>query len=284
MAFLESPRFPTNINYGVVGGPTYKTNIIEKNSGWENANIVWPQGMHEYDVVYAVKDQTTIEALLAFFHAVKGRATGFRFKDWADYKSCGVDSTPTFADQPVIGTPNGITRTFQLAKVYSKGALSTARTIRKPVSNTVLVGVSGLSVNGVTVDTTTGVVTFPSDLTHSITGISKTHPCVISATNMLSAGVTIHLSGINGMSQLNGHRYRVLARTATSITIDVDSTQFFSYTSGGIYHTLPQIGEVITAGFEFDVPVRFADDELKISIDNFKTRTVQNLNLIEIRV
>jgi uncharacterized protein (TIGR02217 family) len=237
MQFLESPRFSTDINYGVVEGPTYKTNIIEKNSGWENANVVWPQGRHEYDVVYTVKDQATIEALLAFFHAVKGRATGFRFKDWADYKSCGVDITPTFADQPVIGLPNGITRTFQLAKIYNKGILSTTRTIRKPVSNTVLVGVNGLSLNGMTVDTTTGIITFPSDLTNGITGISKANPCVITANSTLSAGATIHLSGINGMTQLNDYRYRVLARTSTSITIDVDSTQFFSYTSGGVYHT-----------------------------------------------
>lgn len=284
MAFLETPRFPTDINYGVSGGPKYKTNIIEKNSGWENANVVWPQGRHEYDLVYAVKEQASIEAMLAFFHAVKGRSLGFRFKDWADYKSCGVDSTPTYADQAVSGTPNGTLRTFQLMKTYIKGSSTTQRLIKKPVSGTVLVAIGTLSISGLTIDTSTGIITFPADSTNAITGATKANPCVLTANNTLTAGDTIYLSGISGMTQLNGHRYRILSRTTTTITIDVDSTSFNTYTSGGVYHTVPQTGETITAGYEFDVPVRFMNDEMNISIDSFKTRTVQNLTLVEIRV
>lgn len=284
MAFLETPRFPTDINYGVTGGPKYKTNIIEKNSGWENANAVWPQGRHEYDLVYAVKDQVTIESLLAFFHAVKGRSLGFRFKDWADYKSCGVDSNPTFLDQQVNDTPNGVIRTFQLAKNYIKGSTATVRQIRKPVVGTVTVGIGGLAATGVTLDSTTGIITFPVDATASITGATKANPCVLTANNTLTANDTIYISGVVGMTQLNGNRYKVLSRTSTTITIDVNSTSFGTYTSGGTFHTLPQTGEIITAGFEFDVPVRFTNDEMTISIDNFSTRTVQNLNLTEIRV
>lgn len=285
MAFLETPRFPTDINYGVTGGPKYKTNIIEKNSGWENANVVWPQGRHEYDLVYAVKNQATIEALLAFFHAVKGRSLGFRFKDFADYKSCGVDNTPTFIDQLVSGSPNGVTRTFQLAKNYIKGSVSTVRLIKKPVSGTVLVGVGGLAFSGITVDTTTGIITFPTNITGTITAITKSNPCVLTANNTgLVANDTLHISGVVGMTQLNGNRYKILSRTSTTITIDVNSTNFSTYTSGGVYNKLPQTNEIITAGFEFDVPVRFTNDDMAISIDNFKTRTVQNLSLMEIRV
>lgn len=33
MAFLEAPRFPTDINYSVVGGPMYKTHIVVKTQG-----------------------------------------------------------------------------------------------------------------------------------------------------------------------------------------------------------------------------------------------------------
>lgn len=284
MAFLETPRFPTDINYGVAGGPKYKTNIIEKNSGWENANVVWPQGRHDYDLVYAVKDQASIEAMLAFFHAVKGRSLGFRFKDWADYKSCGADSTPTYVDQAVSGTPNGTLRTFQLIKTYVKGSVNTVRAIKKPVSGTVLIGIANLSVSGMTIDTSTGIITFPADSTNSITAATQANPCVLTANNTLTANDTIYISGVGGMTQLNGHRYRVLSRTTTTITIDVNSTSFNAYTSGGVFHTLPQTGEVITAGFEFDVPVRFMNDEMNISIDSFKTRTVQNLTLTEIRV
>jgi len=282
--FLETPRFPTNINYGVVGGPKYKTNIIEKNSGWENANVIWPQGRHEYDVVYAVKDQATIETLLAFFHAVKGRSIGFRFKDFADYKSCSVNSTPSFIDQPLIGLTNGINRDFQLTKTYVTGTSSTSRMIKKPVAGTVIVAVNSLQKTSFLLNTTTGIVTFDPDLTNSITGATRSNPCVLTANNSITPGETIYISGIVGMPQLNNHRYKVLSRTNTTLTIDVDSSAFSNYVSGGVYHTIPQPGEVVTAGFEFDVPVRFANDDLHISIDNYKTRTVQNLGLIEIRV
>jgi uncharacterized protein (TIGR02217 family) len=284
MTFIEAPRFPTDINYGIVGGPKYKTNLIEKNSGWENANAVWPQGRHEYDLVYAVKDQITIEALLAFFHATKGRSVGFRFKDWADFKSCGVDSMPAFTDQLVSGVPDGFIRSFQLAKNYIKGSISTVRLIKKPVSGTVIVGIGGLLANGVTVDTTTGIITFPADITGSVTEVTQANPCVLTANNNLAENDTIYISGIVGMTQLNGNRYRVLSRTSTTITIDVNSTSFSTYSSGGTFHTVPQTSEVITAGFEFDVPVRFTNDEFNVSIDSFSTRTVQNLILTEIRV
>lgn len=286
MAFLETPRFPTNINYGVVGGPKYKTHVIEKNSGWENANIVWPYGRHEYDVVYAVKDQETIEALLAFFHAMKGRAIGFRFKDFADFKSCGVNSTPSYVDQPMAGTANGSNRDFQLAKTYVKGAHSTVRLIKKPVAGTVIVSINALpaAASAFMLNTTNGIVTFNPDLTNSITAATRSNPCVLTADNSLTANQSIYISGILGMTQLNNNRYKILSRTATTITIDVDSSSFGTYISGGVYHTLPQSGEIVAAGFEFDVPVRFVNDDLQISIDNFKTRTVQNLGLIEIRV
>jgi uncharacterized protein (TIGR02217 family) len=284
MAFLEEPRFPTDINYGVAGGPKYKTNIIEKNSGWENANAVWPQGRHEYELVYAVKEQITIESLLAFFHATKGRSLGFRFKDWADYKSCGVESSPNYLDQQVSGIPNGVTRIFQLAKNYIKGSVSTVRLITKPVIGSVFLGVGGFETTGAVLNSTTGLVTFPLDITGTITAITKANPCVLTANNSLTTDDTIYISGVAGMPQLNGHRYRVLSRTNTTITIDVNSTSFGTYSSGGVFHTLAQTGEIITAGFEFDVPVRFTNDEMPISIDNFTTRTVQNLSLTEIRV
>lgn len=282
--FLEQPRFPSSISYGTIGGPKYKTNIIEKNSGWENVNIVWPQGRHEYDLVYAVKDQPTIEALLAFFHAVKGRSAGFRFKDWADYKSCSTNSTPYFTDQPVSGLPDGVRRSFQLAKNYTKGGLNTIRLIKKPVANTVNVGISGFAASNITIDTTTGTITFPANNTGNITGATKTNPCVLTANNSLGPNSTIYVSGVAGMVALNNKRYKVLNRTATTITIDVNSIGFAAYTNGGVFHTLPQAGEVITAGFEFDVPVRFLSDEMNISIDNFRTRTVQNLGLVEIKI
>jgi hypothetical protein len=53
MAFFESPRFPDDISYGA-----------------------------EFDTSFVSQDQ--LDVLLAFFRICKGRANGFRFKDWSD--------------------------------------------------------------------------------------------------------------------------------------------------------------------------------------------------------
>jgi len=286
MAFMETPRFPTDINYSVVGGPMYKTHIVVKNSGFENANSVWPEGRHEYDVVYAVKDQTTIESLLDFYHAMKGRFHQFRFKDFSDYKSVPVDSSISALDQPMQGDVDGVNATFQLQKQYSQGTFATIRTIRKPVTGTTIVAISGVQIipTQFSIDITTGIVTFNTGDSDVITGATNANPCVLTANNTLSTASTIYISGVVGMTQLNGNRYNILIRTSTTITIDVDSTSFGTYISGGQFNSLPETGETVTAGFEFDVPVRFVDDKLPISIDSPNTRTVQSLPLIEVRV
>lgn len=286
MSFMESPRFPTDINYSVVGGPMYKTHIVVKNSGFENANSVWPEGRHEYDVVYAVKDQATIESLLDFYHAMKGRFHQFRFKDFSDFKSVPIDSSISALDQPMQGDVDGVNATYQLLKQYNQGTFTTIRSIRKPVAGTVIVAISGVQIvpTQFSVDTTTGALTFNTGDSDVITGATNANPCVLTANNTLSTATSIHISGIVGMTQLNGNRYNILSRTSTTITIDVDSTSFGTYISGGQFNSLPETGENVTAGYEFDVPVRFVDDKLPISIDSPNTRTVQSLPLIEVRV
>ena len=48
------------------------------------------------------------------------------------------------------------------------------------------------------------------------------------------------------------------------------------------FETAPAIGALITAGFEFDVPVRFASDALDIVLDDFVATQIQDVPLIEI--
>src|SRR5688572_7217535 len=112
--FLEAPRFPADINYGLTGGPQYNTQIIEQVSGWEQVNSIWSYPKHVYQLSYAAKDNDTVEKLLRFFHAVKGRANGFRFRDPNDYKSCSVIQEISSNDQKVIGIVDGRNTCFQL--------------------------------------------------------------------------------------------------------------------------------------------------------------------------
>jgi uncharacterized protein (TIGR02217 family) len=96
---------------------------------------------------------------------MKGRANGFRVKDFLDFTSNANGVTaPTNLDQ-VIGTGTGSLTTFQLKKTYTKGALSLARNIKKPVVGTVLIAKAGVAqtiTTHYTLDTTTGIVTFLS--------------------------------------------------------------------------------------------------------------------------
>ena len=46
----------------------------------------------------------------------------------------------------------------------------------------------------------------------------------------------------------------------------------------------PDIGAVITAGFEFDVPVRFDTDRIVISMASFKAGEIPSIPVVEVRL
>jgi uncharacterized protein (TIGR02217 family) len=152
MAFVEV-QFPSDISYGSAGGPEYATDIVASVGGYEQRNINWEQARARYNVAHGVKTKAQLDALIAFFRARKGRAHGFRFKDWTDYQA---------TNEP-LGTGNGTQTQFQLVKRYVSGSVTDIRTIVKPVSGTVQVYKNAvLQTTGVSVDTVTGMVIFAS--------------------------------------------------------------------------------------------------------------------------
>ena len=159
MAFHEA-RFPDNISRGARGGPERRTQIVQLASGDEERNASWANSRRRYDVAYGIRRADDLAAVVAFFEARNGRLHGFRYKDWADYKSALPSQAITPTDQQ-IGTGTGTQQTFQLAKRYTSGAQTWVRTITKPVAGTVRVALGMVEqMSGWTVDTTTGVITF----------------------------------------------------------------------------------------------------------------------------
>ena len=159
MAFHEV-RFPDNISRGARGGPERRTQIVELASGDEERNASWANSRRRYDVAYGIRRADDLAAVVAFFEARNGRLHGFRYKDWADYKSALPSQAITATDQQ-IGTGTGSQQTFQLAKRYTSGAQTWVRTIAKPVAGTVRVALGMVEqMSGWTVDTTTGLITF----------------------------------------------------------------------------------------------------------------------------
>ena len=207
MAFHEV-RFPDNISRGARGGPERRTQIVELTSGAEERNASWANSRRRYDVAYGIRRADDLAAVVAFFEARNGRLHGFRFKDWADFKSCLPSQTPAATNQS-IGTGNGVATLFQLTKRYTSGAQSWTRAITKPVAGTVTIALNGVpQASGWSVSTATGLVTFT---------------------------------------------------------------------------TAPAAGVAITAGFEFDVPVRFDTDVLDVTLDLERLGSITSIPLVEIR-
>lgn len=158
MAFIDL-RMPEDISFGATGGPGYQTDVVSLASGYEQRNSRWNNSRRRYDVGY-VRSQQEIDALTAFFHACKGRANTFRFKDWADYACDEVQGvmTPLAED----GT------TWQLVKTYDSFNNLTFRDITLPVSGTIDVYEDDvLLTSGYEIDYDTGVITFDVGRTES---------------------------------------------------------------------------------------------------------------------
>jgi uncharacterized protein (TIGR02217 family) len=200
VAFHEV-QFPPSISYGATGGPTFKTTVFELSGGAEQRNIDWSMVRAKYDVSHGLKTQAQLDQLLAFFYARKGRAYGFRYKDWADYQ---ITTPQSFF------TTNGTLATFQLAKLYSDAQGTYVRNITKPVAGTLHLYDNGVATADYTVNLTTGIVT--------------------------------------------------LGNTTKATT-----------------------GHVIGGTLEFDVPVRFDIDEMRVNIKDFEMYGWDQVTLVEVR-
>jgi uncharacterized protein (TIGR02217 family) len=210
MGFHEV-RFPTSLSLGASGGPERRTEIVTLNSGFEERNSPWAHSRRHYDAGLGMRSLDDLADVIAFFEARHGQLYGFRWKDWADFKSCRPSETPGMLDQ-VIGTGDGLRKEFELCKTYVSAGHSYRRPIRKPVSGTVLVAVGGAALQEETaleVDHATGTIRLAS---------------------------------------------------------------------------APAVGSVISAGFEFDVPVRFDTDRIVTNVASFAAGEIPSAPVIEVRI
>lgn len=210
MGFHEV-RFPTNLSFGSVGGPERRTEIVTLANGFEERNTPWAHSRRRYDAGVGMQSLDDVEELIAFFEARQGQLCGFRWKDWADFKSSISSGAVDYLDQ-VIAIGDGVETVYPLVKVYASGGVEYRRPIVKPVLSTVRIGVAGTELTDTVhfnVDVATGLVTFDF---------------------------------------------------------------------------APEEGVEISAGFEFDVPVRFDTDGIQTSVASFQAGDVPNVPVVEVRV
>ena len=211
MQAFDNVYYPLSLGLDTKVAPEFSTMISITASGYERRNSLWGNALLRFDVGPGVRSDADMGTLIAFFRARRGAARGFLLTDPSDYSSNGMVGTPTALDQ-AIGTGDGATSTFQLAKSYGPAggvgdALQT-RLITRPQAGTVLVAVNGAP---------------------QTTGWSLQPAGVIAFT------------------------------------------------------TAPAVGATITAGFLFDVPVRFESDKLQTSGATFAAGEAPSVPLVEIR-
>lgn len=143
---FDEVEFPTAIAQGAQGGPKFQTRIVTTGAGYEFRNQDWPEARGEWNVGTGIKKRADFDAVIAFFRARRGRARGFRFKDWSDFR----DSDGGAVGQ--IKTNSG--GQLQLAKIYTDdGGITYTRFIAKPIVGTLTLPAS------CSVDGTTGICT-----------------------------------------------------------------------------------------------------------------------------
>lgn len=66
---------------------------------------------------------------------------------------------------------------------------------------------------------------------------------------------------------------------SSAFTLDA-ATGIVTFDAGNI----PANGAIVTAGFEFDVPVRFDTDEITVNLNHFEAGEIPEIPLIEVRI
>lgn len=96
------------------------------------------------------------------------------------------------------------------------------------------------------------------DVTFVITGATNATQVVLTATTSFQPGQRVEVTGVGGMTQLNGNFYTVVANGVTTLTLNVDSTGFGVYTSGGNVSSLQNVINYLTGtayNIYFSAPV-----------------------------
>lgn len=178
------------------------------------------------------------------------------FKKWTQWRepwNAGTNSP--LQTQVIAGNPQGYV--LIKAEGTSEGISGTIAAVANSSGNTQITSVNHCVAVGdyLYIQDAIGL------LTSTITAITQATQAVISTVNTFVAGNYVTISGVVGMTQLNGNTYLVVAATGASITINVDTTAFTAYASGGTVQSAfnGQIGKVITIvdinNFVLDIPV-----------------------------
>jgi uncharacterized protein (TIGR02217 family) len=155
--------------YPCLSEPRFSTTITQVSGGDEGNNQNWVHALRRFTLPEAVREFSVILDLLDHGYIMAGPHRAFPFRDPLDFASVRllVPNEPTVdvllrisATDQALGTGDGLTRTFQLAKTYSRGGQTYARTIGLPLTADLLIADNGTPTAAYTVTRPGGLVTF----------------------------------------------------------------------------------------------------------------------------
>jgi len=182
-SFLEE-RLPLDVRLGASWADDYTVLITQTAGGAEYRKLVQPFPVRSFHVNFTTTQADLWARVISLYHRAYGKFAGFRVKCLDDYSTNGFTGTPTPLDETLANSATGI---YQLRNFYGTNGTALAgigypsRTIYKPVAGTVVAAKNGVTIaSGLTVDTTTGLITIsPAPLiTDTITaGCQFDIPC-----------------------------------------------------------------------------------------------------------
>lgn len=270
---IDEVRFPPDISRGAIGGEMFATIVVAGSTGVEQRNENWDVPRMVWEVSHGLRTPTEGRELKSFFLNRHGKSRGFRFKNWDDY---------TATDEVLYQTG---AKTVQLAKTYSDGVFDFIKYIFKPTEDTTPFTMrrNGVNFTAFTLDETTGIVTLDADASFSISAITKAANAVITVTaHTFLTGETVYMEGVNGMTQINGQTVVIVSTGANTITVDLDTSAYSTYTSGGMAAEYVQPSEVLDWAGEFDIPARFDTDQIRLSLTDSFVREWNDITVLEL--
>jgi len=154
-----SEIFPNCPTFGFVAEPAYLVKITSREGGYERRDRKWARPLLTVSAS-PTGDQSSdeIEEVMAFWHAMGGMSSGFRFKDWTDYKSCKLTATPAATDMPLASDTNSPAK-YRLVKQYTAGSVIQVREIQRPKGSSIKIANEvGAVQSAWTLDEATGLV------------------------------------------------------------------------------------------------------------------------------
>lgn len=170
--FVDVYLPPSVPGYPCLLSPVTSTTITVASSGDEGRNRNWQHPLRKVKLPAAeARAWTVIQDLIAHFLVLGGPFNSWAFRDPFDFATCPLIA-PNEPDASVLGrvkgsdqafgTGDGVTRTFQLVKTYTRGPNSYVRPIGLPILADVVIWDNGapVSPSAYSVSRPGGVVTF----------------------------------------------------------------------------------------------------------------------------